>query len=76
MIHDPQRQYSRSRARSLFEMGARVERFTSEVVNANPVVVRPLVVLVARFLGPGPLRLKMVKLAHELDDRQVRREAA
>jgi len=53
-----------------------VERFTIEVVNANPVVARPLVVLVARFLGPGPLRLKMVKLAHELDDRQVRREAA
>ena len=53
-----------------------MERFTSEVVNANPVVVRPLVVLVARFLGPGPLRLRMVKLAHELDDRQVLREAA
>jgi hypothetical protein len=57
-------------------MGARVERFTSEVINANPVVARPFVILVARFLGPGPLRLKMVKLAHELDDRQERREAA
>jgi hypothetical protein len=34
------------------------------------------VVLAARFLGPGPLRLKMVKLAHELDDRQARRIAA
>ncbi len=53
-----------------------MERFASEVVNANPVVARPLIVLVARFLGPGPLRLKMVKLAHELDDRQVLREAA
>jgi hypothetical protein len=57
-------------------MGARVERFASEVVNANPIVARPLIVLVARFLGPGPLRLRMVKLAHELDDRQVLREAA
>jgi hypothetical protein len=27
-------------------------------------------------LGPGPRRLKMVKLAHELDDRQDRRAAA
>jgi hypothetical protein len=53
-----------------------VERFTSEVINANPVVARPFVILVARFLGPGPLRLRMVKLAHELDDRQERREAA
>lgn len=69
-------QYSRSRARSLFEMGARVEKFANDVINANPVVARPLVVLVARFLGPGPLRLRMVKLAHELDDRQVLREAA
>jgi hypothetical protein len=25
-----------------------------------------LVVLAARVLGPGPLRLKLVKLAHEL----------
>jgi hypothetical protein len=57
-------------------VGARVEKFASDVVNANPVVARPLVVLVARFLGPGPLRLRMVKLAHELDDRQVLREAA
>jgi hypothetical protein len=57
-------------------MGARVEKFASDVINANPVVSRPLVVLVARFLGPGPLRLRMVKLAHELDDRQVLREAA
>ncbi|MGH7763744.1 MAG: hypothetical protein ACREOM_04935 [Candidatus Dormibacteraceae bacterium] len=32
------------------------------------VIVKPLVVLVARVLGPGPLRLKMVKLAHDLSD--------
>jgi hypothetical protein len=30
------------------------------------VLVRPFVVLAAKCLGPGPLRLQMVKLAHEL----------
>lgn len=30
-------------------------------------LVKPLVVLAARLLGPGPLRLSMVKLAHNLD---------
>lgn len=51
-------------------------RLTNDVVNARPSVVKPLVLLAARVLGPGPRRLKMVKLAHELDDRQVRRAAA
>jgi hypothetical protein len=32
------------------------------------VIVRPFVRFAARFLGPGPLRLQMVKLAHELDE--------
>jgi hypothetical protein len=31
-------------------------------------IVKPMVVLAARVLGPGPLRLKLVKLAHELSD--------
>jgi hypothetical protein len=31
-------------------------------------IVKPFVVLAARTLGPGPLRLKMVKLAHDLAD--------
>jgi hypothetical protein len=31
-------------------------------------LVKPLVVLAAKTLGPGPLRLKLVKLAHELSD--------
>jgi hypothetical protein len=39
-------------------------------------VFKPLVVLAARFLGPGPLRLKMVRLAHELDGVWDGREAA
>ena len=50
-------------------------RLTSEMVYARP-VVKPLVVFAARLMGPGPLRLRMVKLAHELDDPQERREAA
>ncbi|HSS93986.1 MAG TPA: hypothetical protein VLR46_08345 [Candidatus Dormibacteraeota bacterium] len=50
-------------------------RLTNDVVNVGPFAVKPFVMLVARVLGPGPLRLKMVKLAHELDDRQVRRAA-
>jgi len=29
-------------------------------------MVRPLVVMAARVLGPGPTRLKLVKLAHNL----------
>jgi hypothetical protein len=32
------------------------------------VIVKPLVVLAAKCLGPGPLRLQMVKLAHDLGD--------
>ena len=34
-------------------------------------IVKPIVVLAARVLGPGPLRLKLVKLAHELSDGRV-----
>jgi hypothetical protein len=32
------------------------------------IIVRPLVVFAAKCLGPGPLRLQMVKFAHDLDD--------
>jgi len=31
-------------------------------------IVKPFVVLAAKALGPGPLRLRMVKLAHDLND--------
>lgn len=34
------------------------------------VIVKPFVVLAARCLGPGRLRLQMVKLAHEMGDGQ------
>jgi hypothetical protein len=56
-------------------MGMRVSKLRSEMAIARP-VVKPLIVLAAKFLGPGPLRLKMVKLAHELDDPEIRHEAA
>jgi hypothetical protein len=29
-------------------------------------MARPFVVLAAKFLGPGPTRLRLVKLAHEM----------
>ena len=34
--------------------------------SAGLFLVRPLVVMAARVLGPGPTRLKLVKLAHNL----------
>ena len=39
------------------------------------VVLKPLVVFAARVLGPGPLRLQLVKLAHDLSDRGAWLEA-
>jgi hypothetical protein len=33
-------------------------------------IVRPFVMLAARCLGPGRLRIQMVKLAHEMGDGQ------
>jgi len=56
-------------------MRGRVLRLIGEVVSVRPVVVKPLVLLAAKVIGPGPLRLKMVRLAHELDDREVSRVA-
>jgi hypothetical protein len=35
-------------------------------VTGRRVIVKPLVVLAAKCLGPGRLRLQMVKLAHDL----------
>jgi hypothetical protein len=34
---------------------------------ASLILVKPLVVMAARVLGPGPTRLRLVKLAHNLD---------
>ena len=34
--------------------------------SAGHIIVRPVVVMAARVLGPGPTRLKLIKLAHNL----------
>ena len=48
-----------------------VPRWAFSRVNgsASHVLVRPFVVMAARALGPGPTRLKLVKLAHNLSRR-------
>ena len=33
---------------------------------ATVVLLRPMIVMAARVMGPGPARLRMVKLAHNL----------
>jgi hypothetical protein len=59
------RRYSLHERRSLIAMTARARhRMNSQ---AGAILVKPFVVLAARVLGPGPMRLKMVKLAHNLD---------
>ena len=61
---DFQGQYSTARGRCLSAMvSQRTLRRTS-----SRVIVRPFVMLAAKCLGPGPRRLQMVKLAHELGD--------
>jgi hypothetical protein len=35
--------------------------------SASHMLVKPFVVFAARALGPGPTRLRLVKLAHNLD---------
>jgi hypothetical protein len=59
------RAYSSSRLRFLYAM---VARRAFHVVNgsASHLIVRPLIVMAARALGPGPTRLRLVKLAHNL----------
>lgn len=60
------RRYSLKPRRSLIEMFSRRARgFVTGP--ASHVLVKPFVVFAARTLGPGPTRLKLVKLAHNLD---------
>jgi hypothetical protein len=35
--------------------------------SASQLLVKPFVVFAARALGPGPTRLRLVRLAHNLD---------
>ncbi len=39
--------------------------------SASLVLVKPFVVMAARVLGPGPTRLRLVKLAHNLGQNGV-----
>jgi len=66
----PVRRYSSISLRSLIAMVARRARHR---VNGSTslVLVRPFVVLAARVLGPGPTRLQLVKLAHNLSPNQI-----
>ena len=60
------RRYSAIRRRSLIAMVARRALFKVNG-SASSVLVKPFVVMAARFLGPGRTRLRLVKLAHNLD---------
>src|SRR5438132_11033364 len=60
------RRYSAIRRRSLIAMVARRTLFKVNG-SASSVLVKPFVVMAARFLGPGRTRLRLVKLAHNLD---------
>lgn len=55
------RQYSLRRPRFLEAVVGRRGRGASGLG-----IARPFVVLAARFLGPGPTRLRLVKLAHQM----------
>lgn len=67
--HSPDRahadQYSIAETRSLFAMVAR-RALQNMNGSASLFLVRPFVVMAARVLGPGPTRLRLVRLAHNL----------
>ena len=56
--------YSARRRRSLIGMVSRAFQLVNG--SASLVLVKPIVVMAARVLGPGPTRLRLVKLAHNL----------
>jgi hypothetical protein len=63
---EPVQRYSSKPRRSLIAMLSR--RAISRVNgSASHMLVKPFVVFAARALGPGPTRLRLVKLAHNLD---------
>jgi hypothetical protein len=67
--------YSIPTRRSLIAMVARraLQRVNG---SATLYLVRPFVVMAARTLGPGPTRLRLVKLAHNLSSRELPVEPA
>jgi hypothetical protein len=65
--------YSPQLKRLGLQYSLRPRRFLNAVVGRRPWrgansmgIARPFVVLAAKFLGPGPTRLRLVKLAHEM----------
>jgi hypothetical protein len=54
--------------RSLIAMGGAARKTGSVGLRMVGPLMRPFVVMAARVLGPGPMRLKMVKLAHNLSN--------
>jgi hypothetical protein len=60
--------YSPARRRSLIAMVGR-QAFRRVNGTATLILVKPLVVMAARVLGPGPTRLRLIKLAHHLEPR-------
>lgn len=63
-------QYSPLARRSHFAMTAR-RAMRKANCSASVILVKPFVVMAARALGPGPLRLRMVKLAHNLGSSEL-----
>ncbi len=66
----PDRRYSSTSLRSLIGMVARRARHRVNGA-ASHVLVKPFVVMAARVLGPGPTRLKLVRLAHNLSPNEL-----
>ena len=66
VLTDSHQGYSSESRRSLIGMVAR-RAFGLVNGSTSHILVRPFVVLAARVLGPGPTRLRLVKLAHTLD---------
>jgi hypothetical protein len=62
--------YSAARRRSLIAVVGR-QAFRRVNGTATLILVKPLIVMAARVLGPGPTRLRLVKLAHSLEPRAV-----
>lgn len=64
-VDDGGQRYSASGLRFLIAMvGRRALRRVNGT--ATHMLVKPLVVMAARALGPGPTRLRLIKLAHHL----------
>lgn len=66
---DSVQRYSSRPRRSPIAMLSRraISRVSRINGSASHILVKPFVVFAARALGPGPTRLRLVKLAHNLD---------